>query len=42
MRRSPDKMLLGRAFSYPDTQRYRIAPDHLQLPVSRPKSPPVP
>ena len=36
---SPDKMLLGRLFSYPDTHRYRIGPNYLQLPVNRPQSP---
>jgi catalase len=36
---SPDKMLLGRLFSYPDTHRYRIGPNYMQLPVNRPKSP---
>jgi catalase len=36
---SPDKMLLGRLFSYPDTHRYRIGPNYLQLPVNRPRSP---
>ncbi|WP_026412245.1 catalase [Actinomadura oligospora] len=35
---SPDKMLQGRLFSYPDTHRYRIGPNYLQLPVNRPKS----
>ena len=35
---SPDKMLLGRLFSYPDTHRYRIGPNYLQLPVNRPRS----
>jgi len=34
---SPDKMLLGRLFSYPDTHRYRIGANYLQLPVNRPK-----
>ncbi|MDQ1678527.1 MAG: catalase [Actinomycetota bacterium] len=34
---SPDKMLLGRLFSYPDTHRYRIGPNYLQLPVNRPR-----
>ncbi|RLV48741.1 catalase [Nocardioides mangrovicus] len=34
---SPDKMLLGRAFSYADTHRYRIGPNYLQLPVNRPR-----
>ncbi|TDQ55329.1 catalase [Actinorugispora endophytica] len=36
---SPDKMLQGRLFSYPDTQRYRIGPNFLHLPVNRPLSP---
>jgi catalase len=36
---SPDKMLLGRIFSYPDTHRYRIGPNYMQLPVNAPKSP---
>ncbi|GAA4589644.1 catalase [Planotetraspora phitsanulokensis] len=36
---SPDKMLQGRLFSYPDTHRYRIGPNYLQLPVNQPKSP---
>lgn len=36
---SPDKMLLGRLFSYPDTHRYRIGPNYLQLPVNRPVCP---
>jgi catalase len=35
---SPDKMLQGRLFSYPDTHRYRIGANYLQLPVNRPKS----
>jgi catalase len=34
---SPDKMLLGRLFSYPDTHRYRIGTNYLQLPVNAPK-----
>jgi len=34
---SPDKMLLGRFFSYPDTHRYRIGPNYLQLPINAPK-----
>ncbi|MBV9712303.1 MAG: catalase [Ktedonobacteraceae bacterium] len=33
---SPDKMLLGRLFSYPDTHRHRIGPNYLQLPVNQP------
>jgi catalase len=35
---SPDKMLQGRLFSYPDTHRYRIGTNYLQLPVNRPKA----
>ncbi|MEO3975995.1 catalase [Streptomyces sp. CAU 1734] len=35
---SPDKMLLGRVFSYPDTHRYRIGPNYAQLPPNRPHS----
>lgn len=33
---SPDKMLLGRMFSYPDAHRYRIGTNYLQLPINRP------
>ncbi|MGH9077828.1 MAG: catalase [Acidimicrobiales bacterium] len=33
---SPDKMLQGRLFSYPDTHRHRIGPNYLQLPVNQP------
>ncbi|MGQ4512101.1 catalase [Streptomyces sp. DW26H14] len=33
---SPDKMLLGRLFSYPDTHRYRIGTNYTQLPPNRP------
>jgi catalase len=36
---SPDKMLLGRLFSYPDTHRYRIGPNYTQLPPNRPHVP---
>jgi catalase len=35
---SPDRMLLGRLFSYPDTHRYRIGPNYLQLPINRPRN----
>jgi catalase len=35
---SPDKMLLGRMFSYPDTHRYRIGVNYLQLPVNQPQA----
>ena len=31
-------MLVGRTFSYSDTQRYRVGPNYLQLPVNPPKS----
>jgi catalase len=34
---SDDKMLVGRTFSYPDTQRYRVGPNYLQLPVNAPQ-----
>jgi catalase len=37
---SDDKMLVGRTFSYSDTQRYRVGPNYLQLPVNAPKSGP--
>ena len=33
---SPDKMLLGRSFSYPDAQRNRIGTNFNQLPVNQP------
>jgi catalase len=33
---SPDKMLLGRMFSYPDAQRYRIGTNYQQLPTNAP------
>jgi catalase len=36
---SPDKMLLGRLFSYPDTHRHRIGTNYTQLPINSPKSP---
>ncbi|MGV3532221.1 MAG: catalase, partial [Chthoniobacteraceae bacterium] len=36
---SDDKMLVGRTFSYSDTQRYRVGPNYLQLPVNQPKVP---
>ncbi|MBB3732703.1 hypothetical protein FHR33_008563 [Nonomuraea dietziae] len=34
---SDDKMLVGRTFSYSDTQRYRVGPNYLQLPVTQAK-----
>lgn len=33
---SDDKMLVGRTFSYSDTQRYRVGANYLQLPVNQP------
>jgi catalase len=36
---SDDKMLVGRTFSYSDTQRYRVGPNYLQLPVNSPHAP---
>lgn len=33
---SADKMLQGRLFAYGDTQRHRLGPNHLQLPVNCP------
>ncbi len=36
---SDDKMLVGRTFSYSDTQRYRVGLNYLQLPVNQPKAP---
>ena len=35
---SDDKLLQGRTFSYSDTQRYRVGPNYLQLPINRPRS----
>jgi catalase len=35
---SPDKMLLGRLFSYADTHRYRIGTNYKQLPANAPNS----
>ena len=34
---SDDKLLVGRTFSYSDTQRYRVGTNYLQLPINRPK-----
>ncbi len=36
---SDDKMLIGRTFSYSDTQRYRVGSNYLQLPVNQPAVP---
>ncbi|HEX2912360.1 MAG TPA: catalase [Chloroflexia bacterium] len=35
---SDDKLLQGRTFSYSDTQRYRVGPNYLQLPINQPKN----
>jgi catalase len=35
---SDDKMLVGRTFSYSDTQRYRVGTNYLQLPVNHAKN----
>jgi catalase len=37
---SDDKMLVGRTFSYSDTQRHRVGPNYQQLDVNRPKGVP--
>ena len=34
---SEDRLLQGRLFAYPDTQRYRIGINYLSLPVNRPR-----
>lgn len=33
---SPDKMLQGRLFSYPDTHRHRLGTNYLQIPINCP------
>ncbi|MEP7378291.1 MAG: catalase [Chloroflexota bacterium] len=38
---SDDKMLIGRTFSYSDTQRYRVGPNYLQLPINQPLTRPA-
>lgn len=35
---SPDKMLQGRLFAYPDAQRYRLGGNYQMLPVNRPQN----
>jgi len=35
---SPDKMLQGRLFAYPDAHRYRLGVNHQQLSVNRPRT----
>lgn len=35
---SPDKMLLGRVFSYADAHRYRIGTNYAELPVNAPRN----
>ncbi|CAM2924344.1 catalase [Paenibacillus sediminis] len=36
---SEDKLLQGRLFSYPDTQRHRLGPNYLQIPINSPHTP---
>ncbi|GLI04780.1 catalase [Paenibacillus tyrfis] len=36
---SEDKLLQGRLFSYPDTQRYRLGTNYLQIPINCPYAP---
>jgi catalase len=36
---SPDKLLQGRIFAYPDAHRYRLGANYEQIPVNRPISP---
>ncbi len=36
---SPDKLLQGRLFAYPDAIRYRLGTNFAQIPVNRPKVP---
>jgi catalase len=36
---SADKLLQGRIFAYADTQRHRLGPNYLQLPINRPQVP---
>ncbi|HWR08435.1 catalase [Sporomusa sp.] len=35
---SPDRMLQGRLFSYPDAHRHRLGPNFHQIPINRPKA----
>jgi catalase len=36
---SEDKLLQGRLFSYPDTQRHRLGPNYTQIPINCPYAP---
>ncbi|MBN2264918.1 MAG: catalase, partial [Candidatus Aminicenantes bacterium] len=38
---SPDKMLQGRLFSYPDTHRHRLGANYHLLPINAPKAAPM-
>lgn len=38
---SDDKMLQGRTLSYSDTQRYRVGPNYLQLPINQSRKAPA-
>jgi catalase len=35
---SPDKMLQGRLFAYPDAQRHRVGTNYQQIPVNKPRN----
>lgn len=35
---TPDRMLQGRLFSYPDTHRHRLGPNYAQIPINQPQS----
>ncbi|KAG1462964.1 hypothetical protein G6F56_005398 [Rhizopus delemar] len=35
---SPDRMLQGRLFSYPDTHRHRLGVNYAQIPINQPQS----
>jgi hypothetical protein len=35
---SPDRMLQGRLFSYPDTHRHRLGTNYAQIPINQPQS----
>lgn len=38
---SPDRILQGRLFAYSDSQRHRLGPNHMQIPVNCPHKSPV-
>jgi len=41
MQVTPDKMLQGRLFSYPDTHRHRLGPNFMQIPINCPYRSPI-